>query len=342
MMRLAAARAGYCGVVTQPISHVNVVSLGDRLLVTWRGGHEPISVFVSSDPDDAGVEVFAPDSPGRALVPVGDLVRPYVHVFDPVAGFVVSADRHIEMDGPRNLRDLGGYPSSRGGATRWGRVFRSDRLDAMTDADHARILALGISKVFDLRAEAEVADAPDRLPDGVDLVRLPMSSDGARSRTIMERIEVGDLTGFGPDEMSDGYLVMLDEFTGHFATVLESVGGGETVMVHCTAGKDRTGIMAMVLLATCGVADAHLLDDYELSNSHGPQHGEHFAAALRSRGLDPDAFATLWTAPRPVMRTVLDAIRERWGGIDGYLEYAGIGGSAAQSVRHRMLYDEQV
>jgi len=328
--------------VAQPISHVNVVSLGDHLLVTWRGGQDPISVFVSADPDDAGIEIFAPDSPGRALVPAGESARPYVHVFDPVDGFVVSAERHIEMDGPRNLRDIGGYPSPIGGATRWGRVFRSDRLDAMTDADHARFLDLGIGVVFDLRVDAEVSVAPDRLPEGVDLVRLPMSSDGVRSRTIMERVVAGELKEFGPTEMSNGYLVMLDEFTGHVATVLEAVAAGETVMVHCTAGKDRTGIMAMLLLSVCGVADADILDDYELSNSYGPVQAAHVATALEEFGLDPDAFAALWSAPRSVMRTVLEGMRERWGGIDDYLEHAGVKGSVLRRVRSQMLYDEQV
>ncbi len=318
------------------------MSLGDRLLVTWRGGDESVSVFVSADPDDAGTRVFAPDSPGTAVVPTAGVARPFVHVFDPHRGFVVAAERRIEMDGPRNLRDLGGYPSMLGGPTRWGRVFRSDRLDAMTDADRARVAGMGITKVFDLRVEAEVVDAPDRLPPGIELVGLAMSSDGVRGRTIAERIEAGELIGFAETELSDGYLVMLDEFTGHMSRVVEAVAGSETVLFHCTAGKDRTGVMAMVLLSICGVDDGSLLDDYELTNSYGPPPVEQFVALLRARGLDPDAFATLWTAPRSVMRDVLHRMRERWGSLDGYLEHAGIDASTAAALRHRMLYDEKV
>ncbi len=325
-----------------PISHVNVISFGGRLLVTWRGGDESVSVFVSADPDDAGTSVFTPDSPGTAMVPAVRVARSFVHIFDPRRGFVVAAERRIEMDGPRNLRDLGGYPSVGGASTRWGKVFRSDRLDAMTDADRARVVGMGMTKVFDLRVDAEVAEAPDRLPPGLNLVGLAMSSDGARARTLTERIEAGELIRFGEAEMSDGYLVMLEEFTGHISRVVEAVAGGDTVMFHCTAGKDRTGVVAMVLLSICGVGDESILDDYELTNSYGPPRAEQFSDLLRARGLDPDAFATLWTAPRSVMRNVLHGMRERWGSIDGYLEHAGIDASVAEAVRRRMLYDEQV
>jgi len=328
--------------VPAPVSHLNVVSIGDQLLATWRGGDHTVSVFVSDDPDDAGVDVHAPDATGRVMLPKAEGLRSFIHLFDPASGFLVAAERRLEMDGPSNLRDLGGYPTRSGSYTRWGRAFRSDRLDAMTDADFGRILDLGISKVFDLRADSEVVAAPDCLPDGVTHVRLPMSSDGAQARTIMERIDSGALTSFDETDMANGYLVMLDEFTDHFLQVVAAVAAGERVLFHCTAGKDRTGVMAMVLLAICGVEDAHLLDDYELTNSFAPMPVEHFSAAVRSKGLDPDRFETLWSAPRPVMRAVLKGVTDRWGNIDGYRAHAGIDDTTTSKFRDRMLYDDLV
>jgi len=328
--------------VPEPVSHLNAIPIGDRILVTWRGGDHTVSVFVSDDPDDAGIDVHAPDAVGRAIVPRTEGSRSFVHLFDPASGFLVAAERRVEMDGPTNLRDLGGYPTRSGRQTRWGRVFRSDRLDALTDADFARLIDMGITKVFDLRADAEVAAAPDRLPDGITHVRLPMSSDGARARTIMERIDAGLLTRFDEADMANGYLVMLEEFTSHFSRVIDAVASGERVLFHCTAGKDRTGVMAMVLLAACGVGESHLLDDYELTNSYAPMKVEYFAEVVRSKGLDPDSFTTLWSAPRPVMRAVLNGMAERWGDINGYLAHAGIDPARADALRSRMVYDDLV
>lgn len=328
--------------MADPISHHNVITLDTHLLVTWRGGDKTVSVFVSDNPDDAGIAVYAPDAVGRALVPRSTGARSFVHLFDPAGGFTVAAQRRIEMDGPRNLRDLGGYPTGSGRATRWGRVFRSDRLDGATDADQARLVDLGITKVFDLRADAEVSDSPDQLPAGIELVRLPMSSDGAQARSIMERIDAGVLLKFDESDMAHGYLVMLDEFAGHIGRVVEAVANGERVLFHCTAGKDRTGVVAMVLLSICGVGIANLLDDYELTNTFAPPQTEWFSEALEEKGLDPGGFATLWTAPRSVMRSAIEGMLETWGDIDGYLRHAGIDIDVANTLRTQMLCDDHV
>jgi len=156
----------------------------------------------------------------------------------------------------------------------------------------------------------------------------------------MERIEAGDLKSFGQAEMSNGYLVMLDEFSSHISRVITAVADGETVLFHCTAGKDRTGVVAMVLLAMSGVGTGELLDDYELTNRFAPHRGEQFSAGLVAFGLDPTDFETLWTAPRGVMRTVLNGLHDRWVDIDGYLRFAGVEKTVSDAARGRMLYDE--
>ena len=174
------------------VTHVNVVADRDELIVTWRGGSPSLSVFVSHDPDDPGTDVRAPDAAGRSVIARSGS-RHYIHLFEPDSGFTVTAQRCLDMDGPDNFRDLGGYPTQDGSTTRWGRVFRSDRLDELSTDDQAVIKSLGISTVFDLRSNAEVAAAPDLLPDAVDWVHLPMSSDVAQHRSLLARIIDGAL-----------------------------------------------------------------------------------------------------------------------------------------------------
>ena len=324
-----------------PLTHANVWPVGDELVVTWRGGGD-VTVFVSSDPDDAGVDARAPEAPGQAVVERGE-ERVYVHLFDPGRGFTVVAARRLDMDGPSNFRDLGGYPTVDGATTRWGQVFRSDRLDGLTGDDHRRFERLGVTAVFDLRSAHEVANAPDRLPSSIRHVHLPMSSDTNQQRTIFERISVGELTKYDENDMADGYLRMLDAFGDHFAEVVEAVASGEPVVFHCTAGKDRTGLAAMVLLGLAGVADPHVLDDYELTNRYRPEshdgataRGTPFESLLAERGLDPTDFETLWQAPRPVMRRVVDGVRERWGDPRGYVEAVGVDPSSADAARRHL------
>ncbi|NDH22617.1 MAG: tyrosine-protein phosphatase [Actinobacteria bacterium] len=154
--------------------------------MTWRGGGPAINVFVSDDPIDAGTDVRAPDGPNQVTVPRRE--QTYVHLFDPEHGFTVVGERLLAMDGVMNFRDLGGYPTVDGGATRWGQVFRSARLNETSDADLDRIERLGITKVFDLRTQAEVDNEPDRLPDSVEHVHLPMSSSVASARGAHRRL----------------------------------------------------------------------------------------------------------------------------------------------------------
>ena len=321
-----------------PISHVNVWPVGDELLVTWRGGGD-VSVFVSDDPIDAGTDVRGPDGPGQ--VSVARSGRPYIHLFDPMHGFTVAAERLVFMDGVRNFRDIGGYPTTDGGHTRWGQVFRSARLDETSDADLERIRALGISKVFDLRTQGEVDTNPNRLPHDVELVHMPMSSQVAMPKGLFERIIDGDITSYTKADMAEGYLRMLESFTGYLATMVQAVADGEKVLFHCTAGKDRTGIAAMTMLALADVADSHVLDDYEISAQHQPEgRVEHLTTELTRAGHDPDRFDldALLGSPRPVMRMTLEGMRDRWNDHVGYFDHLGLDAAVRASARQNLRF----
>jgi protein-tyrosine phosphatase len=322
-----------------PITHVNVTRLDGDLVVTWRGGGD-VTVFVSADPDDAGVDVRVPDRPGVAVIERGVGFRPYIHLFDPEFGFEVAADRHIELDGPRNFRDLGGYATGAKGRTRWGRVFRSDRLDGLTDRDHDVIEMLGVDVVFDLRSPAETDAAPDRLPAALERVHLPLSSDEIRARPMLQRIIDGDLTSYSNDDMVAGYMRILGSFGPSFAAVVERVAAGATVVAHCTAGKDRTGLVAMLMLGLAGVEDGDLLDDYEISDRYRDSGSrDAYAEQVRRIGHDPDAFAAMFGSPRSVMRETVTGLRRQWGSIEGYLSHAGVSSSVLEAARSALVAD---
>ena len=325
-----------------PVTHVNVTRIDGDLLVTWRGGGD-VSVFVSADPDDAGVDVRAPSGPGMALIERGVGFRPYIHVFDPDRGFVVTAERQIVLDGPRNFRDLGGYPTSRGGTTRWGRIYRSDRLDGMSGRDHDVLEMLGVDVVFDLRSSIEIETAPYYLPDGIERVHLPLSSDQVRARPMLQRIIDGDLRSYSAGDMAAGYMRILAAFGSSFAAMVERVATGATVVTHCTAGKDRTGLVSMLLLGLAGVNDGDLLDDYEISDRYRESGlSDTYADTIREHGLDPDDFAAMFSSPRSVMRDTLDGIRSRWGSIEGYLDQAGVSADTLEAARRALVSDHSL
>ncbi len=173
---------------------------------------------------------------------------------------MATTDRHLSWDGCFNARDLGGI-SAAGGTTRWGAVVRADSLDRLTAAGWARLAAHGVRTVVDLRNDEEVpADAGPRRA-GLRTVRVPID-------------DVAD-TGFWTwcrDEGLDGsplyYRPFLDRKPERCAAAVAAVAqappGG--VVIHCGIGRDRTGLVTMLLLALAGVAAEDIAADYELSN----------------------------------------------------------------------------
>ena len=249
-------------------------------------------------------------------------------------------NRRVELDGPSNFRDLGGLPIAGGGSIRAGLVYRADRLCTLSDADLRRLEAADIRHVFDLRSEAEASEFPDRLPAGASYVRMPMTSDETfQARTIYQRIVEGEIRSYGEPEMVAGYVRILQNFGPSFARIARQVGTGEPVVIHCTAGKDRTGVASMLLLDLAGVAAEHVAADYAMSSERRPSlQRDHTEARslqpmLEDLGLNPAEFAPLWEARPAVILATLQELHDHWGGAAGYLSAGGASDTDLDAVR---------
>ncbi len=181
-------------------------------------------------------------------------------------------ERLIPLDGPANFRDLGGYETHHGTFVRPGRVFRSDSLSFMTDEDVRHVTeVLGLRTVIDLRRgqggravhPRAARVAPDHGVAHADRGR-DAREDEEHDRNAWANGEVIPL-----DEL---YLLMLDRFGHRFAAVLEIIAAGDTqpLVFHCAAGKDRTGLVAMLVLALLGVDPEIIAADYALTDARMP------------------------------------------------------------------------
>lgn len=175
--------------------------------------------------------------------------------------------RKIELEGSCNCRDLGGLRTVGGGRTHPGRVFRSDALATLTDADRARLAALGIRAVYDLRTEEERARAPDRLDAHTSQHRLGFIPRG--NREMFEAINAGRMT---PAEaratMREQYERLALDHTDSLGAFYRGLlaGAGAPALVHCASGKDRTGVGVALLLLAVGVGRDEVFEDYLLSH----------------------------------------------------------------------------
>jgi protein-tyrosine phosphatase len=243
-------------------------------------------------------------------------------------------ERLVALEGALNCRDLGGYETRDGRATRWGRVYRSDGLDQLTDADLDLVAELGIHLVIDFRIDREVDLAPSRLPDhpGLRRQRLPIGDEVAGT-TVIERIQSGEIRSYSANEVAATYEKILEEAAREFGTALTHAAdpANHPMLFHCTAGKDRTGLMAMLLLGALGVPNDEIARDYELTTHYrSSKRLIVLRPQLEAAGVDVDAVLPFLTAQAPVMAATIAALEARHGSVEGYL--AGPAGVTRQTL----------
>ena len=338
---------------THGIASVTVERDGDDLLVRWEGSTDgPVAVCIGAAPDaidhDQPAAVVAAGGSETRLPGLGRGSRHYVHVGpnrpneqrDALPSGVVAAERLVPLEGTLNFRDLGGYLTEDGRRVRWGRLFRSDGLHGLTDADHELLTAIGLRTVYDLRWASERELQPSRLPaEGVVVRHLAVGED-PQGDDLLERIFSGQIEEISIDRLTGIYDQLLDQGASTFAALLTHLtdDGALPAVFHCTAGKDRTGISAALLLRLLGVPRDVVLDDYELSTTYRT---EHRLAALRPRfeeaGLDIDRFRDYLSAPRPVLAAALTRIEADHGGAERYLRDGGMAAATPDRLRDLLL-----
>ncbi|MGO9343781.1 MAG: tyrosine-protein phosphatase [Acidimicrobiales bacterium] len=173
-----------------------------------------------------------------------------------------ATGRHIPLSGCFNFRDLGGYPTRDGGCLRWRRLFRADGLTKLDEADCAALSELGLVTVIDLRTTSEV-DQRGRFPVEtveVEYHHLPLSESIPGTE---------DAPDWGTAEyVTARYTQLLGDGAQQIARAFGLLASESSLpaVFHCSAGKDRTGVLAAIVLGCLGVPDEVIIDDYSLSS----------------------------------------------------------------------------
>lgn len=235
-----------------------------------------------------------------------------------------TATRTLPLRGARNVRDLGGYPftaeDGRIGLTEYGVFLRGDALGGLRAADCTALAELGLRRVIDVRSTFELRHWPDPYAPGgraarpdVAYIHIPM----------LDQLNSAGLRGQIPRRMSDVYLDLLDNDAQSLRRVFEALDGPGCSLFHCRAGKDRTGVIAMLLLGLAGVDDALIVDDYAATGEYmsASMHAQRILVAVFLRRRVP---RSLFVAQPAEMERTLAHLHERYGTARSYLqEYAG-------------------
>lgn len=237
------------------------------------------------------------------------------------------------MDGPQNFRDLGGFLNKQGKVIKWEQLFRADGLSQLSENDIAKMKARNIRTIVDLRGEAEQEAHPDVVPEGMNYYACPMMREEVK-------VEEGAAQHSFMKSMKQGYLNMLNEgsdLIGNAAkVVMEAIEHG-AVVFHCSAGKDRTGILSAVLLLVLGAYEQDIVADYQVSYTYNERGVNRYIesipemkAFLESSGED----SVMHSNPKN-MRAVLEVIST--DNIQGWLEALGVSIELQNQFRQQML-----
>ncbi len=240
--------------------------------------------------------------------------------------------RAVPLAGASNFRDLGGYAGHGGREVAWRRIFRSDHLAGLTPDDRARLTALGIARTVDFRGERERAQLAYLLPE-VEHHQLAVEPTVVQRAIELQR-EGRALT---PQDavalMQETYRGFVHENAPRFAEFFRILLAKDAPLVfHCTAGKDRTGFAAALILLALGVPRNVVMRDYLLTNAL------YRRPAMAAGHAPEEVLAVLWRVQREFLDAALLKVDEDYGGMETYLvDVLGLDAAAQRELAGRYL-----
>jgi protein-tyrosine phosphatase len=241
--------------------------------------------------------------------------------------------RHLALQGASNFRDLGGYPTTEGRTIRWRHIFRSNHLGQLTAEDVDVLRRLGVRSAFDFRGREERVSGPCRVEE-ITVHSLPIEPTVVAS--LRTELENGRLTApVAIELMRESYRNYVRHNTHHFQKLFEHLlADCAPLVIHCTAGKDRTGFASALILHALGVADEVILDDYLLTNQF---YRRDPTAAI---DLPEDVRSAIASVEASYLAAAFEAVAEDYGDLDAYLrDGLKLGAVERTALKERYLQD---
>ncbi|MCB2107475.1 MAG: tyrosine-protein phosphatase [Rhodobacteraceae bacterium] len=321
------------------IAHAEVVKRADgAYAVTWTA-QGPVDVLLSGDPNAKPAKmtlVSDNDADGQYVATdLGKITRPYFYLRPENGEGVRVALRVLPLEGGRNFRDLGGYPTKDGRHVKWGRVFRSGMMANLTDADYKYLSALGIRVVCDFRSIEERATEPTkwRAKPKIEYMAWDYSDASAGTEDqLRQMFAQPDLT---PAKiaavMAEVYPGIIEQHKDKYREMFDQLADGDIPLAfNCAAGKDRAGTAAALLLTALGVPHDIVVKDYALSEKVVDYDAAFAGDNMSEEEMAKNPYGFLAKLPKelraPLMRSdpayierTFSYLDEQYGGVDRFI-----------------------
>jgi protein tyrosine/serine phosphatase len=241
----------------------------------------------------------------------------------------------LAWEGCVNVRDLGGLPTEDGRRTRLGGVVRSDNVRRLTDEGWRALAEHGVQRIVDLRFPEELAEDQPRDVE-IDVVHVSVLGaefDPDYVKELDAHLAANDVA----DHYAWSYVEFLERYRERFGQAFAAIADADgTVVVHCFAGKDRTGLVAAILLRLAGVDHATIGADYALTADNLRARWQVWVREARDEE-ERAKLEKLQHTPADAMSRVVQEVERRYGDVASYLRAAGLSDEQVERLRERLV-----
>ncbi|WP_376698752.1 tyrosine-protein phosphatase [Listeria booriae] len=317
---------------------------GNQLTLTWSPTDILAGTIIfqsnTATPTSSKKQLLVVDQETK-LVLVTDDTPVFFIIQHPDGTHTVIGERTIPLEGCFNFRDLGGYVNTAGKTVKWGKLYRSSLLTNITEKDKDTLEKLGLSWICDLRSTSEIAAKPTPALAHIKNRHIPIGTAKNES-TESQKIDIPDDHRVYEPLMGESYRVFVQSKDG-FREIFNDIIEKEEVpfLFHCTAGKDRTGVLGALLLKLLDVPENTILADYELTNQYadnilGEMQGLVNAFSNSEKKIDLENFRPMAEARPAYLEIAFDEMQKEYGSVDAYLE-KGIGITPSEKAKFQTM-----
>ena len=252
--------------------------------------------------------------------------------------------RKLPFDHLHNFRELGGFKTLNGGQVKWGMIYRADKISDLTEQDQHYIERLKLQKIVDFRSDEERSAAPHSLlpSSSICIEALPISVEAAQVEKVTARLQQEDATAEDIAQLLiEANREMIERFTPIYKQWLQSLldENNYPQVFHCTAGKDRTGLAAALLLRILGVPNEEVMQDYLATNTFTNTRVEHIVHRINEMTMhqvNEDVVRVLFKVQSRFLNEAYKSIDEHYGDFNNFVEI-GLGFGDVECARLREL-----
>ncbi|MBC2674247.1 tyrosine-protein phosphatase [Listeria booriae] len=317
---------------------------GNQLTLTWSPTDILAGTIIfqsnTASPTSSKKQLLVVDQETKLVLVTGDTPVFFI-IQHPNGTHMVIGERTIPLEGCFNFRDLGGYVNTAGKTVKWGKLYRSSLLTNITEKDKDTLEKLGVSWICDLRSTSEIAAKPTPALAHIKNRHIPIGTAKNES-TESQKIDIPDDHRVYEPLMGESYRVFVQSKDG-FREIFNDIIEKEEVpfLFHCTAGKDRTGVLGALLLKLLDVPENTILADYELTNQYadnilGEMQGLVNAFSNSEKKIDLENFRPMAEARPAYLEIAFDEMQKEYGSVDAYLE-KGIGITPSEKAKFQTM-----